>query len=291
MLTKVWAFFVVKKYWQNVPIYKLTLSLVCVLIVHSLLELYSYIPAFRDHPNALYRGMIGYYICFVSFMTIIPFIALMITRRAVPKILGVSFIVYNIILILLLLFSDLVINGVVQLGFTYTSTKGSAYFLFLLTIFASTGYTTYILHKRNKDVSAFTYIRARNISISFFPFSLVIIGALIAIQLGVKINVLGILPITIAIFTAAIADNICNKYITDYTYWIPFSKKRRQLNRLVKPFISIQHDGLDAELKKEYNKLITQHALELFDGNQTKAAEWLKVSQSWVSRNNKNIND
>jgi len=107
-------------------------------------------------------------------------------------------------------------------------------------------------------------------------------------QLGAKINMLGILPISIGAFTLAVTHNICHKYIVDYTYWIPFSKKRRQMNKLVKPFISIQHDGLDPELKKEYNKLLTQHALELFDGNQTKAAEWLKVSQSWVSRNNKN---
>ncbi|MGH1439990.1 MAG: hypothetical protein ACRBBR_07780 [Cellvibrionaceae bacterium] len=222
------------------------------------------------------------------FVTTIPYVALAVTRRTFPKILSWIILPYSTIVIFLLLFTDQVISGVVQLGFTYTAKKESLYFLFLLMIFVPTGYTYYVFQKKNDKANNFVYIKSRNIFIAFLPFGIIIIGALIAMQLGARINMLGILPVSIGVFTLAVAHNTCHKYIVDYTYWIPFSKKRQQMNKLVRPFISIQHDGLDPELKKEYNKLLTQHALELFDGNQTKAAEWLKVSQSWVSRNNKN---
>lgn len=288
MLIKLWAFSIIRKNWQKTFAHYLAISLTCVLLVQSLLEFYSYLPYFKEHADGLIRGMRGYYVCFIFFVSIIPYIALSVTHRNIPSWLTWILLPYSAILTFLMLFTDSIISGVTPLGFTYTATKGPLYALFLILIFVSTGYTTHIFRKKNPGANNFVYIKSRNIYLSFLPFSIIIIGALIAMQLGAKINVLGILPVSIGIFTAAIANNIGCKYIVDYTYWIPFSKKRKKINRLVKPFISIQHDGLDPELKKEYNKILTQHALELFDGNQTKAAEWLKVSQSWVSRNNKN---
>ncbi len=286
MLTKLWAFSIVRKHWEKKPLYYLVLSLVCVLLVQSLIEFYSYLPLVYDHPSSQSRTMTGYYICIILFITILPFIALYLTRRAISKQWTIAFVFYNFCIIFILLFTDLIIAGTTNIGFTYTANKGMLYPFFLAPIFLSLGFTVYTLQRKHSKSDGFISIRATNILLSCLPFVIFSILVIVAMQIGMKVNALGILPICFSLFIIGVVDNVCNKQIVDYSYWIPFSKKRREINKLIKPFIEIQSDGLDPELKKEYNKLITQHALELFDGNQTKAAEWLKVSQSWVSRNN-----
>ena len=286
MFTKLWAFSIVRKHWEQKPLYYLVLSLVCVLLVQSLIEFYSYLPFVYDDPASHPRAMAGYYICIILFVTILPFIALQLTRRTISKYWASAFIFYNCCIICLLLFTDQIISGITNINFTYTAERGVLYPLFLVPIFLSLGFTIYTLRRKHSKSDGFISIRATNILLSCLPFAIFSIVLIAAMQAGMKVNALGILPICFSLFIIAVVDNVCNKQIVDYSYWVPFSKKRREINNLIKPFIEIQSDGLDPELKKEYNKLITQHALELFGGNQTKAAEWLKVSQSWVSRNN-----
>ncbi len=286
VLTKVWAFSVLKKHWENKTLHHITFAFLCALLLQSFFEMYGYYFSYTNDPLGAHRGMIGYYICTFIFISLIPFISLQLTRLPTRKAIIYSIIAFNSFVVLNLLFTDQIISGARQLGVNFTAIKGPLYWIFQTSVLASILFTFYILSRKN--VNSFISIRSKNILISFFPFAVFVLFLIVAMQLGIKINAIGILPICISIFVAAITHNICHKHIVDYSYWVPFSKKRRRVNQLIKPFIEIQTDGLDPELKKKYNKLITQHALELFNGNQTKAAEWLKVSQSWVSRNNRN---
>jgi hypothetical protein len=210
-----------------------------------------------------------------------------LTRFNMPKALLHFIIGLNVCVIYLLLASDLVISGATHTGIALTRVAGPYYWIFQISVISLILFCLYILFYIRRSADGFLKVRTNNLILSFALMAGFIIAIIISMQFIEGINAVGILPIFVALFVVGVIDNICNKHIVDYSYWIPFSKKRREINKLIKPFIEIQSDGLDPELKKEYNKLITQHALELFDGNQTKAAEWLKVSQSWVSRNNK----
>lgn len=286
LLAKLWGFTVIKKTWKQNLLYILTGAFTLFLILQSFFEMYQYIFAFRADSESAHRGMIGYYVCSFIAICIIPFLILSLVRKAIPKIFTLFILCLNSIVIVLLIFSDLIISGVRPLGITFTAIKGDFYWLFQMSVIFSVFFTVFHLAKTIPD--KFLQIRTRNLLIAFLPCGFFIILIIALMQAGLEINAIGFLPISTCIFLGAIINNICSKEIVDYSYWIPFSKKRREINKLIKPFIEIQSDGLDPELKKEYNKILTQHALELFDGNQTKAAEWLKVSQSWVSRNNKN---
>ena len=291
VLTKVWAFTVLRKNWQKKKIHYLTFFFLCTLLLQSFFEIYGYYFSYTKNSAAASIGMIGYYICTYIFISTLPFISLLLTRISVNTNIIRSAILVQVVVVGLLLFSDLIIAGAKPLGITFTAIKGDLYWLFQFTVIASIGITIYLLKRISFEKDYFLAMRANNILLSFVPFALFAVFLIFAMQVGVKINAIGFLPILISIFAAAITSNICKREIVDYRYWVPFSKKRREINKLIKPFIEVQADGLDPELKKKYNKLITQHALELFNGNQTKAAEWLKVSQSWVSRNNKNLNE
>jgi hypothetical protein len=230
-------------------------------------------------------ALVSYYICAFLLASMLPFIAANLIRYKIHNYILKAVIALNISAIYMLIATDNIISGVNHTGIALTRIAGDYYWIFQLSVISYIIYTLYILISRQKSLDGFLKIRTNNILLSFLLPAAFVVFIIIAMQFFDRINAVGILPIFIALFAMGIVDNICNKKIVDYSYWLPFSKKRRELNKLIKPFIEIQSDGLDPELKKEYNKLIAQHALELFDGNQTKAAEWLQVSQSWVSRN------
>jgi glucan phosphoethanolaminetransferase (alkaline phosphatase superfamily) len=288
ILGKLWAVTVIKRSWQPSALYVAVAVFIMVFLGQSTFELVLYFLSKESVAGRI--ALTGYYLCAVTIAGLLPFMIARLTRYTISKFVFHAAVILYLAVFLLLLLTDAIIAGISHTGIIITRIPGSHYWLFQLLILSSIFYSLYILIKSKKVADGFLKIRTNNVLLSFSLVAIFVIFIIIAMQFFNGINAVGILPLVIALFVMGVVDNICNKNITDYSYWIPFSKKRRQLNKLIKPFIEIQSDGLDLELKKEYNKLITQHALELFDGNQTKAAEWLKVSQSWVSRNNKNIN-
>lgn len=285
VLGKLWALTVVKKSWKRSVLYVLTAIFIGLFLAQSTFELMLYL--FSEVSIAGKAALIGYYMCAITIISMLPFIIAKLARYKIHRFILRFAVALNAVILLLLALSNFVIAGVDHTGIALTRIAGEYYWLFQITVLSSIVYTLFILIKCRKTTDGFLKVRTNNILLSFSLFAAFIIFIIITMQFFDGINAVGILPIFITLFVMGIVDNICNKHIVDYSYWLPFSKKRREINKLIKPFIEIQSDGLDPELKKEYNKMITQHALELFDGNQTKAAEWLKVSQSWVSRNNK----
>lgn len=285
ILGKLWALAVVKKTWKQSELYVMTAFFIFFALGQSTFELIIYL--FNKGSIAGKVSLLGYYICVTIMMGLLPFIVAKIVRFKIPKTM-ISFGAASCALVVFLLAgSNKIIAGVDHTGITLTRIAGTHYWLFQVLVLTCIFSSLYILVIGKRKNNGFVKIRANNVLLSFSFFAVFVIFIIIAMQLSDGINAVGILPICITLFVMGVIDNICNENIVDYSYWIPFSRKRREINRLIKPFIEIQSDGLDPELKKEYNKMIAQHALKLFDGNQTKAAEWLNVSQSWVSRNNK----
>ncbi len=285
ILGKLWALAVVKKSWKQSVLYVLTAIFIGLFLAQSTFELMLYY--FSKDSIAGSISLIGYYVCAIVIISMLPFIIAKLARYEIHKIVFQLAIILNIFILFMLVASNAIIAGISHTGIALTRVAGEHYWIFQVTVLSSIFYTLVILIKCRKSTDGFLKVRTNNILLSFSLFAAFIVFIIITMQFTDGINAVGLLPICITLFVMGIVDNICNKNIVDYSYWIPFSKKRREINKLIKPFIEIQSDGLDPELKKEYNKLMTKHALELFDGNQTKAAEWLKVSQSWVSRNNK----
>ena len=284
MLAKLWAFSVIKANWKPSPLHTLTLVLVSILLSQSIIEFCSYLPALFQYEVNLHALMTGYYICIMFTISLLPFLALKLTQRAIPFYFLVPVVTANIVVLALFISTDLVIEGITPMGVTITAIKGPYYPLFALLVTVCLGTFLYFLLQRNSKTSKFTAIRAHNIYLSCLPFIVFSLIVLAFKQLDIKINALGVLPICFAIFMGAIANNVCKQRIVDYRFYIPFSKKRRQINSILEPFKVLNEDDLTPQMTKKYNQILAVHALELFDGNQTRAAKWLSVSQSWVSR-------
>ena len=286
IFTKLWTLGIIRRHWKPSVQFLLVSSFAMIFLLQSTFELMLYF--FSKDALAGRTALVGYYVCAVICISILPFMIAKLTRHTLYKYIFHTVILCNIIVCYLLLGTDLIIKDVAHTGIALTRVAGEHYWVFQALVVSCIIFTLYILITSYKSSNGFIKIRTNNILIVFCLAATFSISIIVAMQFIEGMNAVGLLPLFVAIFVLGIVDNICSKHILDYEYWLPFSKKRREINKLIKPFIEIQSDGLDPELKKEYNKMIAQHALKLFNGNQTKAAEWLNVSQSWVSRNNKN---
>lgn len=281
-LAKISALFTALEMHEEIPSYRLLEGLLWIQIIQTFGEFFAYLidPSFwlADHMIRLY------YITTFSTMVLTPFIVSRIINLKIHKLIYFIGFIFLALTIYLTYFSDLIIAGVSHTGINLTRVGGPFYWIFQLTVFASIGFTFNILIRANKNQEGLTKLKSKNITITYSLYAGYIIG-IVALMIFFKgINATGILPIFMGILMLCLAKSISNKKILDLTYWLPFSKRRRLINRLVKPFITVYDDGLDIDIKKEYDNIVAMHALQLFNGNQTKAAVWLKSSQSWVSR-------
>jgi hypothetical protein len=285
VFAKLWALSIIHSHWKKSTQFYLVTAFVLVFLFQSTFELMLYF--YSKEAIAGKIALSVYYVCAAICISILPFMVANLARYSINVITTRAIVGLCILVCILLIATKSVIDGVDHTGIALTRIPGPYYWTFQVLVIGCIFYTLFILLTSRKQADGFLRVRTSNILLVFYfsaPFSIIIIALM---QFFEGVNAVGLLPIFVAVFVVGITDNICNHKIVDYSYWIPFSKKRQDINKLIKPFIEIQSDGLDPEIKKEYNKLIAQHALELFDGNQTKAAEWLQVSQSWVSRNQK----
>lgn len=285
ILTKLWTLGIIRRHWKPSAQFLLVSSFAMIFLIQSTFELMLYF--FSKDAFAGKAALVGYYLCAILCISILPFMIARLTRYKIHKYILQTVILCNIITCYFLLGTDLIIKDISHTGIALTRIAGEHYWIFQALVVSCIIFTLHILITSYKSSSGFIKIRTNNILIAFCLAAIFSVSIILAMQFIEGMNAVGLLPFFVAIFVLGVVDNICSKHIVDYNYWLPFSKKRREINKLIKPFIEIQSDGLDPELKKEYNKMIAKHALKLFDGNQTKAAEWLNVSQSWVSRNNK----
>ena len=259
--------------------------LILILMLQSFGEFYFYILA----PDFWLSDYLLRFYYATSFITAFlgPVVVAEINNSRQPSILDKISKPLVLSLILLVLCSDLIIAGTTHTGISLTRIAGPLYWLFQLIILTSITLTFYILVNACYTKDGLTKVKAESLTLSFVPYALfiVLIIALMAFFKG--INAIGILPILMSLFMLALVKYSTGEKIHDLTYWVPFSKRRKLINQLARPFISVCEEGIEVDIKKEYDSIVAQHALQLFNGNQTKAANWLHTSQSWVSRNHK----
>lgn len=67
---------------------------------------------------------------------------------------------------------------------------------------------------------------------------------IVAMQMGFKINAVGILPLCMVIYVVALIQNMHPANIPDYTVFIPWSKKARLIRKLTQHIRQAHREGL-----------------------------------------------
>ncbi|MEO0444076.1 MAG: hypothetical protein AAFZ92_10115, partial [Pseudomonadota bacterium] len=250
IVVKLWALKVISQTWKQTLLYQLVTLFILLFLCQSTFELMLYFM--EESSVSGFVALKGYYLFTLLMASTLPFMVARFSRYSIPKQLVLGIGLANVMTLSLLLFSETIILGVDHTGITLTRIAGRHYWLFQLAVLISVLYSIYILFLCKKSTSNFVKIRANNILLSFSLVACFVIGIIIVMHFVEGINAVGLLPLLASLFIFAIVDDIRSKNIVDYSYWVPFSKKRQQINQLVRPFITINSDGLKPSIKKEY---------------------------------------
>lgn len=284
---KLWAFIYLRRRWQPRYLHKLLLGLVLVLLAQSTCELMLYAFAHDPGSTHTYWSLVGYYLFTFGTITILPYVALEVVEGRVNPYLAVIAVTAVATTTTMLLFSRLIIADAVPVHYSLTRVPGPYYWVFQVSALMAVLYTIVTLVTACRSQDIFIRAKATNLLLAFLPVFTFAVCIVVLMQMGYKINAVGILPLCMVIYVAALLQHLEDNSIPDYTLLIPWSKKARLVRRLTRHIRQVHREGLKEDTKNEYQHLLTQYALEIHDGNQTKAARWLKVSQSWVSRRQK----
>ncbi len=282
LIIKMLALFSALDLYENEITYKKLEFLIGIQLLQTICEFAGYMAA----PNFWLADYLlrFYYITTFSTMLLIPLLIFEINAIHINKLVEKACFFSIIITGYLLLFSNLIIAGTGHTGINFTRIAGPLYGMYQLFAIGSIIFCFTILLKARTKQNGLNRVKANNLTVSFSLYAGYFFSIIILMVFFKGINATGVLPVLMSIFILCIAKSLSKKQIYDLSYWIPFSKRRRLINQLIKPLITVPEDGLDVDIKKEYDNIIVKHALQLFNGNQTKAAQWLKTSQSSISR-------
>ncbi len=263
-----------------------TTYLIYIQLIQSLTEYMIYFVGIAFSDDLAIIPLTIYYSCMSASLFLIPYIILLIFTQKQPKwLFPICFIIYSFF-IMGLVASDLILAGARYNGISFTRIPGEFYWAFQSLVFisfiCSIGLLIYFKITQGRHFVA--RIKISNFLLCYLllaAYSLTIIIIMIFFD---NINAVGILPILMSIFLLGLAHTVTKDNFLDFSYWIPFSKRHKLVKRLAKPFITVSEDGVGIDIKKEYDSIAVQHALELFNNNQSMAAKWLSISQASVSR-------
>lgn len=262
---------------------------IALMLGQSACELASYI--YSDSPETL----TAYYICTIYYalvfatLTCFPLLAHELTERPINPYLLLTGIFAAACIIGVLLFTNSIIADVATIDYTLTRVPGDYYWVFqagTITVFL---YNIATLAGACRSSQFFARGRAFNLLIAFIPIFLFVVSVILAMALGVKINAVGAVPICMALYIAALIQNANPEDIPDYAYHVPFTDKWRMQRELNKNIRRLKRFGINFN-KAEYEDRMIDYAVSMFGGNQKRAAEWLNISQSSMSKKIKKKN-
>lgn len=188
----------------------------------------------------------------------------------------------SLIIICLLMFTPMIINGYKPLGELVTASKGSFYFIFqsvaisaLLYSFISLIYTCLTNKETEKKVRA-AYVLA-----SFIPVILTGLSIIFLMILGIQINAIALLPIATTLLLLITLKAEKNHSITDIRMYMPFSKERKISQNLI--HIISDYSVSDKDYRntvKDIERVLLSYSYEKTNFCKSKTAEKLNVSRS-----------
>ena len=280
---KLWALTELRKHWHATPLHQGLLWLIITLLLQSIFELSLYLLSDRPGSAGAYWSMVGYYVFIFIAIVLLPFIARLATEKPITAYFTVIAISIAAAVILLLLFTRVIIADINSLHAALTAVPGSHYWIFQVAALTAVLYSASALISGSRLDDYYIKTRSQNLLLAFIPTGLFAFFVVFAMHMGFQINAVGVLPICVLIYVAALVMNADPEQIIDYTYLIPLSRRWKLLRKIKQRVCSVRRDGAKPD-KNEYEQLLVQYTLEIFNGNQTQTAKYLNMHQSWVSR-------
>ena len=206
------------------------------------------------------------------------------------------FLIINAILILFILSSNLLINGVEIHAHSISRSPGPYYWVIQIYISACVSAGIILIWRSiYKSNSKLDKKRRIVILFSFIPIIFSVLLVILLMQLGLDITWSLFLPVTTLFFVVVYLYTENKNDLFKFLVNIPYSNERKTYNQLtshILEYISKTQTDEPVSLKNmmaEIEKIFVNNALEIKDGNHNLAAELLSISLSTVYRHKNKI--
>jgi len=194
--------------------------------------------------------------------------------------------------VILIFFSNTLIEGAFRYEYTISRVPGHYYWTFQIFVFSCIISAT-LLIIRSIILANNPLDKKRNtvILISFCPIILSVVIILLLMQIGIQINLSIFIPVSTLIFVIVYLFTENKNNLFRFLVNIPFSSERapyREINEQVIEYLSKTQTDEKLSLKEmmtEIERTFINNALEIKDGNHSLAAELLSISLSTIYRN------
>jgi len=237
---------------------KVFLGLVLMFALHNTCELLIYLNVFQGYSaDWLLRA---YYVASALVVTWMCLYSMHVAgftskyARNVPLILGGA-------VSLIYLFSDLVLSGAESLGPGVTAIKGPFYLIFQITMFSGFLFVIMsLLWMRKTTDSYLTKTRCTLILLALLPVIIAAMSVIVLMQLNVKVNAAGLIPISTSIFLILVLRMERSHKLTDVRMLIPGSEENRVLGELMEAFSNYSiHGGHHKDTLNEIERALVMY--------------------------------
>ncbi len=182
----------------------------------------------------------------------------------------------------LVLFTDIVIEGIEPLGHTQTAIRGELYILFqvfsvaLLILIIGTLTRGYMSHKDHM-----MQIRCSYTLLALLPLVFTCLLILVIMAMGYKVNAVLFMPIVHVAFILITLVGESEHQITDIRRFMPYSVERHTSNEIMDIFSSFARDEISyRDGINEIERLLVLHKYQKNGGNASATAELMKMPRS-----------
>jgi len=253
LLIKVYIFFISQKVERKSYFY----TMLAFFAIHNLSEFFLLFPI-EYSIDAQYL-IKSYYAATFSALTCMVIYAIKVSQISILERLTKPIFMIGLILTIVAISTDLIAQGMLEIGYTRTAERGAGYIIFpVFVLFTLIFIVTTLVTSIRKAISVDTMIHSYIVLLSLAPLLLCSFILLPVIILDLNMNATGIVPICTTAFLLIIVKTEAIHKTSDIRYLLPFSPERKFMKAVQKVA------GLYARGEighKEYKYLIEQEGL------------------------------
>jgi len=230
-----------------------------------------------------------YYVSSIGAVLAILLYASEVSRIRVPQIkFGAVF--AAVALSGLVLFSQSIIGGERTLGYSVTAIRGSMYWMFqafsLLAFVAAVILLIKGTQHSNEGGSRdlddhLVEIQSSYTLLALSPLVIVSLVIMIAMNIGLKMNAVWLLPMATALFLVITLKSEAQHKLTDLRRFVPWSRERKTSREIMEIFSGYTRDDTSyRDAVGEIEKLLVMHKYQKSGGNASKTAQQMGMPRS-----------
>ena len=253
--------------------------------LQTLFEITNFILLSANKPMLIDMVMDGYYLTLIATVVLLPFSVAAIIGEKFNAYFVIGAIVVFAMMTVMLLGSNLLIQGYEPITYSYTRVAGEYYWTFQVLILTTYFYNATMLYQAYKATDQeLIKVKCANMLFGFVWLLGFVIIIVFTMQFGVKLNAAGIFPIVMSVYLIFMSINIRDDRVFDIRSKLPWTEQYKLIQQVIRPYQYKTVEPIDSkELTKKYNHGLIDIARSTF-ATPEQQAEWLGVSRTTVIR-------